>query len=70
MAQTVVKLVLEPILEPQFHRNPHGYRPGRWALDAVAMLHRRCWEYDWVIEFDVKGLFDNIDHALLMQAVH
>ena len=69
VAQTVVKLVLEPILEPRFHRNSYGYRPGRSALDAVALVRRRCWEYDWVIEFDIKGLFDNIDHALLMQAV-
>ena len=69
VAQTVVKLVLEPILEPQFHRNSYGYRPRRSALDAVALVRRRCWEYDWVIEFDIKGLFDNIDHALLMRAV-
>ena len=69
VAQTVVKLVLEPILEPQFHLNSYGYRPGRSALDAVAMVRRRCWEYDWVIEFDIKGLFDNMDHALLMRAV-
>lgn len=69
VAQTVVKSVLEPILEPQFHRNSYGYRPGRSALDAVALVRRRCWEYDWVIEFDIKGLFDNIDHALLMRAV-
>lgn len=69
VAQTVVKLVLEPILEPVFHPNSYGYRPGRSALDAVAMVRRRCWEYNWVIEFDIKGLFDNIDHALLMRAV-
>ncbi len=65
----MVKLVLEPILEPRFHRNSYGYRPGRSALDAVAMVRRRSWEYDWVVEFDIKGLFDNIDHELLMRAV-
>lgn len=69
VAQTVVKLVMEPMLEPMFHRNSYGYRPGRSALDAVAMVRQRCWEYDWVIEFDIKGLFDNIDHTLLMRAV-
>jgi RNA-directed DNA polymerase len=69
VAQTVVKAVLEPMIEPQFHRNSYGYRPGRSAHDAVAMVRRRCWEYDWVIEFDIKGLFDNIDHTLLMRAV-
>ncbi|MGB8716929.1 MAG: reverse transcriptase domain-containing protein, partial [Rhodanobacteraceae bacterium] len=69
VAQTVVKMVLEPVLEPVFHPDSYGYRPGRSALDAVARVRRRCWDYDWVIEFDIKGLFDNIDHALLMRAV-
>jgi len=69
VAQTVVKLVLEPILEPLFHRNSFGYRPGRSALDAVALVRRRSWEYDWVVEYDIKGLFDNIDHELLLRAV-
>ncbi|HEY6642470.1 MAG TPA: group II intron reverse transcriptase/maturase [Povalibacter sp.] len=69
VAQTVVKMVLEPQLEPVFDCNSFGYRPGRSALDAVALVRRRCWEYDWVVEFDVKGLFDNIDHELLLRAV-
>ena len=69
VAQTVVKSVLEPMLEPVFDRNSFGYRPGRSALDAVALVRRRSWEYDWVVEFDIKGLFDNIDHELLMRAV-
>jgi RNA-directed DNA polymerase len=69
VAQTVVKAVLEPMLEPVFDRNSFGYRPGRSALDAVALVRRRSWEYDWVVEFDIKGLFDNIDHELLMRAV-
>jgi RNA-directed DNA polymerase len=69
VAQTVVKMVLEPVLEPVFDRDSFGYRPGRSALDAVALVRRRCWEYDWVVEFDIKGLFDNIDHELLLRAV-
>ena len=69
VAQTVVKMVLEPLVEPQFHENSYGYRPGRSALDAVATVRKRCWEYDWVIEFDIKGLFDNIDHDLLLRAL-
>jgi RNA-directed DNA polymerase len=69
VAQTVVKMVLEPMLEPVFDRDSYGYRPGRSALDAVALVRRRCWEYDWVVEFDIKGLFDNIDHELLLRAV-
>ena len=57
------------MLEPVFDRDSFGYRPGRSALDAVALVRRRSWEYDWVVEFDIKGLFDNIDHELLMRAV-
>ena len=57
IAQTVVKWQLEPILDTLFHQNSYGYRPGRSALDAVAMVRRRSWEYDWVVEFDIKGLF-------------
>lgn len=69
VAQTVVKKVLEPMLEPVFDHDSFGYRPGRSALDAVALVRRRSWDYDWVVEFDIKGLFDNIDHELLMRAV-
>ena len=69
VAQTVVKRLLEPVIDPVFHANSYGYRPGRSAHDAIAMVRRRSWEYDWVIEFDIKGLFDNIDHDLLMRAL-
>jgi RNA-directed DNA polymerase len=69
VAQTVVKLVLEPVLEPVFDRDSFGYRPRRSALDAVELVRRRSWKYDWVVEFDIKGLFDNIDHELLLRAV-
>ena len=69
IAQTVVKKIFEPLVEPIFHENSYGYRPNRSAHDALAMVRRRCWDYDWVIEFDIKGLFDNIDHDLLMRAV-
>jgi RNA-directed DNA polymerase len=69
IAQAVVKQVLEPIVEPIFHRDSYGYRPGHSALDAIGVVRQRCWDYDWVIEFDIKGLFDNIDHELLLKAV-
>jgi hypothetical protein len=69
VAQTVVKKVLEPVLEAVFDRDSFGYRPGRSALDAVGLVRRRSWKYDWVVEFDIQGLFDNIDHALLLRAV-
>lgn len=69
IAQKVVERVLEPILEPVFDENSFGYRPGRSAHDALAITRQRCWRYDWVVEFDIRGLFDNINHDLLMKAL-
>lgn len=69
IAQMVVKDALEPILEPCFHDDSYGYRPQRSAHDALAVTRRRCWRTDWVLDVDIKGFFDNIDHALLMKAV-
>jgi RNA-directed DNA polymerase len=69
VAQMVAKMYLEPILEPYFHQDSYGYRPGKSAIQAVEATRKRCWRYDWVLEFDIKGLFDNIDHDLLMRAV-
>lgn len=70
IAQMVVKLQFEPEVEPHFLTDSYGYRPNKSALDAIAVTKSRCWQYDWVIEFDIKGLFDNISHELLMKAVH
>ena len=69
VAQMVVKIYFEPKVEPYFHPDSYGYRPGKSAADALAVTRQRCWKYDWVLEFDIKGLFDNIDHELLMKAV-
>jgi RNA-directed DNA polymerase len=69
VAQTVVKQLIEPDLDPIFLADSYGYRPGKSALDAVGVTRKRCWKYDWVLEFDIKGLFDNIDHELLLRAV-
>ena len=68
-AQMVVKQLIEPDLEPIFLTNSYGYRPEKSALDAVGVTRERCWRYDWVLEFDIKGLFDNLPHDLLMKAV-
>lgn len=69
IAQMTAKLTIEPILEPLFHENSYGYRPNKSATDAVGVARQRCWKYDYVIDLDIKGLFDNIDHELLMRAV-
>ena len=69
VAQMIVKMILEPLLDPIFDENSFGYRPGKSAHDAIAITRTRCWKYDWVLEFDIKGLFDNIDHNLLMKAL-
>jgi RNA-directed DNA polymerase len=65
----IPKRLVWEAFQPVFDANSYGYRPGRSALDAVAVVRRRNWEYDWVVEFDIKGLFDNIDHDLLLRAV-
>lgn len=69
IAQTVVKMYLEPVVEPNFHPDSYGYRPKKSALDAVGSARQRCWKYDWVVDLDVRGFFDNLDHALVMRAV-
>jgi len=69
IAQTVVRLYLEPELEPLFHPDSYGYRPGRSALDAVGRCRQRCWKYDWLIDFDLRSFFDSLDHALVLEAV-
>ena len=69
IAQMVVKRYLEPMLEPRFHNDSYGYRPGRSAHQALSVARQRCWQFDWVLDLDVKGFFDTIDWNLLMRAV-
>jgi group II intron reverse transcriptase/maturase len=69
IAQMVVKQRLEPVLEPMFHADSYGYRPGKSAKDAVAKARKRCWKRDWVLDLDIQGFFDNLDWKLLMKAV-
>jgi RNA-directed DNA polymerase len=69
IAQTVAAMYLEPGVEPYFHADSYGYRPGRSALDAVGACRQRCWEYNWAIDLDVRAFFDSIDHDLLLKAV-
>ena len=69
VAQTVVKMYLEPILDPLFDEDSYGYRPNKSAHQAVQVTLNRCRRNDWVVEFDIKGAFDNLRHDLLLKAL-
>jgi group II intron reverse transcriptase/maturase len=69
IAQMVARTFVEHKVESIFHEDSYGYRPRKSALDAVGKARERTWKYDYVLELDIKGLFDNIDHSLLMKAV-
>jgi RNA-directed DNA polymerase len=70
IAQTAVKMVLEPQVEPIFHSDSYGYRPGKSAHDAVGAARKRCWRADWVIDLDIKAFFESLDHDLVQKAVN
>jgi group II intron reverse transcriptase/maturase len=69
IAQAVAAMYLEPLVEPRFHPDSYGYRPGKAALDAVEACRRRCWKYDWVIDLDVQKFFDTVPWDLVVRAV-
>jgi group II intron reverse transcriptase/maturase len=69
VAQTAVARLLEEKLEPIFHRDSYGYRPGRSAHDALAQTRRRCWKQNWVLDLDIQAFFDSVPHDLLLKAV-
>lgn len=69
IAQEVLRRMLEPVLEPRFHKDSYGYRTGRSAHDALAACRNRTDYYSWVVDVDIKGYFDNIPHDKLMLAV-
>ena len=65
----VVKMFIEPRLEAVFSQNSYGYRPAKNAHQALQSVRENCWKQDWVIDLDIKGFFDTIDHNKLMLAV-
>jgi RNA-directed DNA polymerase len=69
VAQTVVAARLEARVDPIFHRDSYGYRPNRSALDAVRQCRKRCWEYSWVIDLDIRKFFDSVPWHLVIKAV-
>ena len=69
VAQTTVAMFLEPLVEPRFHPDSYGYRPGRSPHDALAVCRQRCWKYDWAIDLDVRKFFDEVPSDLIVKAV-
>jgi retron-type reverse transcriptase len=65
----VAKKYFEPEVECYFHPDSYGYRPKKSAIEAVGVARQRCWHYDWVLDLDIKGFFDEIDHELMLRAV-
>jgi RNA-directed DNA polymerase len=61
-----VKSRLEPAVDPLFHPDSYGYRPGKSALDAVGQARQRCWRYDWIIDLDIKGFLDRVPYCPLV----
>src|SRR5262245_63632447 len=66
VAQEVVRRYLEPILEPVFHADSYGYRPGKSAINAVAKARERCFRFDWVLDLDIKGFLDPVSYCPLV----
>ena len=69
VAQTVVAMVVEPVVEKLFHPDSYGYRPGRSPIDAVKVCRERCWRSDWVLKVDIQSFFDSVPHSLIVKAV-
>ena len=69
IAQTVVRGYLEPSVEPVFHEDSYGYRPGRSAHQALGVCRERCWRQDWVLDLDLKSFFDSVSWELILKAV-
>ena len=69
VAQTTVAMFLEPLVEPRFHQDSYGYRPGRSPHDALAVCRERCWKYDWAIDLDVQKFFDEVPWDLIVRVV-
>lgn len=69
IAQGAVKRFVEARLDPIFHDDSYGYRPGRSAHDALRQCATRCWRYSWVLEVDISAFFDNVRHDLVIKAL-
>jgi RNA-directed DNA polymerase len=67
VAQEVIRLLIDPIFEPQFHDNSYGFRAGRNCHQAVERVINYTKEgYKHVVDIDIKGFFDNIPHDIIL----
>jgi len=69
IGQEVVRARLESKIDPIFHEDSYGYRPGKSAIDALRTSRRRNWKSDWVLDVDIRKFFDTVDHEKLLKAV-
>ena len=69
IAQGAVKRFAEAKLDPIFHDDSYGYRPGKSAHDALRQCATRCWQYSWVLEVDISAFFDHVRHDLVIRAL-
>jgi RNA-directed DNA polymerase len=69
VAQAAAATALEPSVEPIFHEDSYGYRPGRAPVDAVAVCRERCFRRDWVVDLDIRAFFDSVPWDLMLRAV-
>lgn len=69
IAQGAVKIYVESRLEPIFHEDSYGYRPGKSAHEALQTCASRCRERSWALEIDIRGFFDNVRHDLIVKAL-
>jgi group II intron reverse transcriptase/maturase len=67
VVQEATRQVLEPIYEPTFHDESHGFRPGRGCQTAIAAARQHLEEgYDWLVDIDLEKFFDRVNHQRLM----
>ena len=69
IAMVAAASALEPSVEPVFHEDSYGYRPGRSPVDAVTVCRERCWRRDWVVDLDIRAFFDSVPWNLMLKAV-
>lgn len=70
LIQEAIRMILEAIYEPIFSDYSHGFRPARSCHTALAQIKKEFTGARWFIEGDIKGCFDNINHAVLVEIIN